>query len=371
MSWAAVVGGVIAAGGAAYSADQQRKSANRAAQAGSTTTQEVAPELKPLAEFVANRGEELGNLEYSPYPYETVADFNPYQLGAFDMIAGRAMQPSGLLGGAEDMIGFTQGGGFLGPQNVMGFNPFAGAMTNVGSNPYAGSNPYLENMIDQAQGDVVRNYNTAVAPQLAAAGLRSGSFGNSGLQEIENQTRSDLAKQLGNISTNIRGADFSAQQGLAENALNRSVGAQQADFGRNAGLFQGAFDSERNRMMGASGMAPNIYQAGYMPGQMLQGVGATMQQQNQNYLNSWQDQWNQSQEWPFKTYDAAMAPFGRALGGSTTTTGQAGPQTSPLAAGIGGAMLGYQAFKGWNPPAPAPAPAPTTFNYGIDYGTIN
>ena len=62
-----------------------------------------------------------------------------------------------------------------------------------------------------------------------------------------------------------------------------------------------------------------------------------MQQQGQNTLNSWFNQFQEAQNWPFKTYDAMMAPFGRNIGSQSTTSGPAG---NPVAGLMGGAMMG-------------------------------
>jgi hypothetical protein len=49
------------------------------------------------------------------------------------------------------------------------------------ANPYLGTNnPYLQQNVNAAQGDIIRNYNTSAQPAYNAAMVRSGSFGNAG-----------------------------------------------------------------------------------------------------------------------------------------------------------------------------------------------
>jgi hypothetical protein len=74
----------------------------------------------------------------------------------------------------------------------------------------------------------------------------------------------------------------------------------------------------------------------------MMGIGGTMQQQQQNVLDKQYGQFQDAQQWPFKTYDAMMAPFGRASGGSTTTTGPSGNTAAGL---FGGAMMGNQLWQ--------------------------
>jgi hypothetical protein len=273
MSWAAVAGAAV--GGVM---------SNMGGSDSQTVQNSVPPEFSGLASQVAQRGSEIGNMPFNPYPYSQVADFNPYQFMGFDMGANQAMNGQ-LPGQAQDLMGQTLGGGFL------------------------NNNPYLNQAIDQTLGDVTNQFNTTVAPTMAAQAMKSGSFGNTGFQEMEQNSRNQLADRLGGISNNMR---------------------------------MGAYEAERGRQMGAMQMAPNINMMGYQPAEYLQGIGSTMQQQGQNELNSWYNQFQQAQEWPFKTFDAMMAPFGRNIGSQTTQTGPAG---NPVSGMMGGAMMGNK-FQG-------------------------
>lgn len=283
---------------------------------GSTQTNSVPPEFSNLASMWAQRAQQMGDLPFQPYPYSQVADFNPLQYQGFDMGVQNAMN-SQIPGAASSNL-----------QQIIGgqANPYMGQ-----ANPYAGSNPYLENTINSTLGDVTKQFNQNIVPTEIARGLQSGSFGNSGLQERQDQNRYDLSKSLGNIASEMRMQDYTQQQGLAENALNR-----------NASLFQ---QGQQNRLQGL-GMAPSIDALGYQPAQYLQGVGGTLQQQGQNELNSWYDQFKQSQQWPFQTYSAMGAPFGANIG-SVQTSSQQG---SPVAGLFGGAMLGNQIGKAFTTP---------------------
>jgi hypothetical protein len=250
----------------------------------STMQNSVPPEFSGLAGQVANRGMEIGNMPFNPYPYSQVADFNPYQFQGFDMGANQAMN-SQLPGQAGGLLGQTLGGDFL------------------------NNNPYLNQAIDRTLGDVTNQFNTTVAPSMAATAQKSGSFGNTGYAEMEQNQRNQLADRLGGISGNMR---------------------------------MGAYEAERGRQMGALQMSPQINSLQYQPAEYLQGIGSTMQQQGQNELNSWYNQFQQAQECPFKTFDAMMAPFGRNIGSQTTSTGPAG---NPVAGMMGGAMMGNK-FQG-------------------------
>jgi hypothetical protein len=235
-----------------------------------TSTQQVPPELQPLLGAVGSRGMEMGNLPFSPLPFNPVAGFNPYQFAGFDMTANRAMAPNALLQNAESNLADTLGGKFL------------------------DGNPYVDNMVtqnmDEWQG------------RLGSQGLGSGSFGNANLTQ-------------------------SVTQG-AQNAANA--------------LRYQNYDAERGRQMQGLGMAPSIYGMGYMPAQQMLGIGGTMQQQGQNQLNAAQNEFMRSVQWPFQTWEAMLAPFGRNMGGTTTQSQSGGNVASGL---LGGALAGGQL---WN-----------------------
>lgn len=277
---------------------------------GTTQTQGVAPEFQPLANAVSQRGMEIGNMGYTPYQGNLVAGFNPYQYAGFDMAAQRAMRSGGLNQQAESSLGQTLGGNYLGS-----------------GNPYAGANPYLEQNIQNTLGDVAKTYNQTVAPTMAATAYKSGSFGNAGQAEMEAASRDQLQRNMGRISGDMRMQDYGRQQDM--------------------------WQQERNRMMQGLSMAPSIYGLGYAPSQYLQGIGGAMQAQGQKYLDADYSQFQQAQQWPFKTYDAMLAPFStRAVGSSTTES------SSPWAAALGGAMIGQRL---WGAPSPTRAttyPAP-------------
>lgn len=142
-----------------------------------------------------------------------------------------------------------QGVGPIG-QNA-GQNPYIGGTSgqaSAGTNPFAGfNNPYTTQAIDNASQDAIRNYNTFTAPQRDAQMVRSGSFGNSGVQQMQLEDQSNLQRNLGSIATNARMQDLAAQQQMGEGAANRQTGVSTFNVGANAndltrnllGTFQG------------------------------------------------------------------------------------------------------------------------------------
>lgn len=228
-----------------------------------TTTNSVPPQFANLASGVGQRGVDLLNQPYTPYGYNRVSDFSPYQFAGFDMAADRAMNGNGVPQQAEAALGGVLSGAqapqttnpymgassspgaanpYAGAMSSSGSNPWEGKTTSVGSNPYAGANPFLEKNIQNTLGDMTRSYNQNVAPTMAANAFQSGSFGNAGQQEMENTSRDMLQRNLGRTSGDMRMQDYGMQQGLAESDINRRMSAQQTDYARSAGLAEGGLN---------------------------------------------------------------------------------------------------------------------------------
>jgi hypothetical protein len=246
---------------------------------GSETTSTGVPEwVKPYAESFMQRSQQVANLPYQAYGGQTVAQMNPYQTAGLDAAAARAMQGSPVNDAASSELQKTLGGGYL------------------------NNNPYMDSLVNQAQGDVIRNYQTAIMPQLDALDARSGSFGNSGAQHVMGESRYQLGDTLGKISTNLRGNDYAA---------------------------------ERNRMQGAIGMAPTIANQDYIDASALMGAGAAYHQQEQANLSDAYSRFQEARNYP----KDQLATLGQGLGmnfGSQTT----GPGANKTGGALGGAAAG-------------------------------
>jgi len=315
--------------------------------------QEVPPQLQPLLGYVGQRGWQMGEMPFQPLPFNPTADFNPYQYAGFDMTADRALNGGQTLGMAESGLQGILGGGAMNPymNQFSGRNPYQGMttpQTQAGSNPLANSNPYVDRMVNRTLDDLQGRFGTN--------SMSGGSVGNANLTRVGMEGMADAANRL-------RYGDFTNQQQLMESQANRNQGMNQfntqnyiGDLNRNANLYQqdvgnwmndinrnaGMYQQGIGNMMSAIGQAPQTYASGFMPSQMMQQIGSTMQQQNQNQLNAGMNEFNRAQQHPYQTWNAMLQPFGQSTGGVNTTTG---PSTSPAAGLLGGALAGGQL---WN-----------------------
>lgn len=123
-------------------------------------------------------------MPYQQYPGQLTADLNGNQYLAEQWAqqgsAGALPTQAGQTNALQNVIG--------GQFNVSpSANPWMGATTQVGSNPYMGQNPQLQSMINQANTNLTNAYNTSVAPQLAAQFAQGGAFGGSAYnQQVQN-----------------------------------------------------------------------------------------------------------------------------------------------------------------------------------------
>ncbi len=107
----------------------------------------------------------------------------------------------------------------------------------LGTNPYSGANPYLGQSMDNVSRRMTDAYKNGTAAQTMGQFAQAGAFGGSAHQQFAESQNRAFADSLGQTLGNMQMQDYTTQQGLAENQLNRNL--QQ---------FQG----ERSNMMNAS-----------------------------------------------------------------------------------------------------------------------
>lgn len=184
------------------------------------------------------------------------------------------------------------------------------------TNPYLGvDNPYLTDKINQAQGDLVRNFNLVTQPAYNSAMIRSGSFGNSGVDEMNRNAQRDLQANLGRISTDMRGADYNNQQNMYR---------WDQEFGRN--LYNDAYGQQQQDLQTQIGLLDRVQAYNNQDINNANAIQNTP-------LNYWQQFSNQA----------------NAIGQGYGTTNQAinGGGTNPWVTALGGAQLGQALWKGW------------------------
>lgn len=195
-----------------------------------TQTQSSEPPgfVKP---FITGEGDESGagllprTLALSEQPFEAlpgaderIAPINPLERQGLDALAA--------LGGTEAAeISSAR-------QNLLG---------TFGETP--GQEPFVDDLVRTAQGDITDQFNLNVAPQIASLARASGSFGNTGVGQADNAQRFSLARALGDVESQIRAPFAQQTRQLQQQAVPLALQTSQVPFQNAQALLQaGGFE---------------------------------------------------------------------------------------------------------------------------------
>lgn len=232
---------------------------------------------------------------------------------------GNGLGDNGYIGQApagyeNGYMGQTTAGydnGYMGDTTTQASNQYLGNVT-PGTNAMLGqNNPHLAAAIQNTQQSMADEFLNTVSPQLQAAQVSQGAFGNTGLQQQQNKAMSDLMSNMGQASNDMRMQDYNLQAQLGESDLNRrlkasttqaqlggelsqfNAGLEQRDLGRNAGLAQdqGQFNSTLSqRDLGRNSQLAQ--DQGQFNADLNQNNWITNLQGTENQLNRKQNAWN-------------------------------------------------------------------------------
>lgn len=250
-----------------------------------TTQNQPLPWVTPYLQDYMSRAQDVANVPYQQSPGNYVGPNQTLQT-AWQATANRALQGSPVQSAANQQLTNTINGGFL------------------------NGNPYLDQTISNAQGDLVRSWNTVAKPQWDKAMQQSGSFGNTGVMEYQQNAQNDFMRNLARIGTDMRFGNYTNERQMQQNAL---------------------------------AMAPQFAQQDWMNLNALSGVGQQQQAFQQQAQNQNQQWWQEAQQYPQQRLDA----YGRALGatGGSGTQTQTAPDPSTASQVVGGALSGAALWK--------------------------
>lgn len=367
-----------------------------------TTVQELSPEQRRLLEPVIPVAEEFVRNPPQQFPGTAIAGLTPLQQQAQQMTlqAAQGMLPitqqlpqqlqginqgfanvtnqvgptvqqqsNQTLGNLYGNFGNIQGGAQQTAAGVGGALAAGQAANQPGLNfltsgQVFGANPYLQAATEAAIRPYIQNFQQQVLPSIASQGVASGGFGGTRQGIAEGLAGQELARQAGDITTNM------ANQGYAQglNAFQQGLGLQQQQTGQQvqgilgAGGLQnqaaqqvmqgilgggqlqqaGTLGAAGTQLQGLGGMMSglgqtgNILGQGLLPAQLVAGVGEQQQGAQQAYLSEQVQRYLNEQLIPFSVaQDVAAMAFGVPAGTTRTTT-----------SGGGGGMGGMQAIQG-------------------------
>jgi hypothetical protein len=206
------------------------------------------------------------------------------------------------------------------------FESSLGQIGRTATGGFLNANPFQEQMIQAATRPLEQAFSQQVLPGISSLYSKSGRLGSGAMERALGTASEGFGRALGDVTSNIAGAQFQQERGLM----------QQAQLGQ-AALAQAA---------------PSIYGQQFLPSQTLQQVGAQqeaiagmpLQEEMARFQFGQQLPYQQLQGYLSSVYGSPMGSYG------TQTTQQplyqnrtTGALSGALAGGLGGYALG-QAF---------------------------
>jgi len=313
----------------------------------STTIQEnqygFAPELAPYGQRMLGQAAALTDFDDNPYMSymgDRVAQFSPLQQMSYNNAA--LMQGSGQLKDATATAGLAS----LGALNTgYTYNPYASKSFQDPAVAVNAMNPYQQNVTDIQLREAQRQADIASTGRQADQ-VGKGAFGGSRAAIMDAEAARNLALQKGDIQAQGLNTaygqaqqQFNAEQQARQNAAQ--LNAQQGQFGAGLGL-QGM----QTALTGAStlgNLGNTQYNQNMGINQMQNQLGAQQQQQVQSDLNNKYQDFQGSQNYPYKQIGFMSdilrgAPTTNA--GSTMYNYQAPPSMLSQIGGLGVSALG-------------------------------
>lgn len=232
-----------------------------------TSTTKLPSWAEPYAHSAIKWSRREAMKPFNAFEGQRFADLNADQMQGLDMTRQRALAGSPVMNEANRNLEATLRGDYLSPD----------------------SNPYLQNTVNQALGDVTSKVNSQFA---------GNNYGGTAHQEW-----------LG--------------RNLAETALP---------------IYNQNYQQERGRQMQANLFAPQAAQSDYADLQALLGVGDVLQGQEQQGLDFGYQQFQQEQAYPQQQLDAYLRAIYGYPGSETTAPNPY--QSNKAASAIGGAAAG-------------------------------
>ena len=317
------------------------------ADATSTQIQEnqygFAPQLAPYGEDLLGQASALTDLEANPYMQymgDRVAQFSPLQQMSYDNAALMQSQPQ-----LQDATA-TAGLASLGALNTgYTYNPYASKSFQDPAVAVNAMNPYMQNVVEIQQREAQRQANIASTGRQADQ-VSKGAFGGSRAAIMDAEAARNLALQKGDIQAQ----GLNTAYGQAQNQFNTeqqarqaaaNLNAQQGQYGAGLGL-QGI----QTALTGANtlGNLGNMqYSQNMGINEMQNRLGAQQQQQVQTGLNNEYQDFQSSQNYPYKQLGFMSdilrgAPTTNA--GSTMYNYQAPPSLMSQIGGLGASAIG-------------------------------
>jgi len=168
-----------------------------------------------------------------------------------------------------------------------GSNPATALLQGTAKGDYLNSNPYLDQMVQNANSSLVKDFNTNIAPGIDSQFAKAGRSGSGAFASVRNTAESTLADAMAKNASDIYGQNYANER------------QNQLDASKSIG---GLYDSNAQNAISATGLLGNLSQgqqdsrnsaaSSLMSGQQgqaglqLQGAGMAGDQRANDYYDA-------------------------------------------------------------------------------------
>ena len=289
-----------------------------------TTTTKLPDWYDTAAQSAIATARQAANNLAMPYQQNTVAGIDPITANAVNLTGQNVGSSNAAFQSAQQ-----------GATGVMGYDPTmidGGSFLNMNVGQYM--NPYIQNVEDRALANMDRAYRNNLNT-IGDAATHAHAFGGSRQGVAEGVAAAENARQMGDLSAQLRQSGYDNATNLMGQDLQRAYGAAQSN--QNAGL-QGA----QVNLAGANSLGSLAAQQQQEYLRSLQSAisaGQINQQQAQALLTQAQDQYNLMRQYPTEQLNIMLS----ALGGTqvpTSSTTKTPTSGNFLTGAAGGALAG-------------------------------
>lgn len=277
-----------------------------------TNVTELPEWYETAAQGAISQANTAANNLAQPYRGNTVAGLDPMQTQAINLTG----QNIGSTNPAFQQAGQRAG-------QVAGYTPGSFLQGNIG----AYMNPYLQNVEQAALGNLDQAYKQTLNT-IGDRAINAKAFGGSRQGVAEGVAASETARQMGDLSAQLRAQGYGQAAGMMQSDMDRALQGQQLN-------------------LQAAGMQGDLASAGQ--GAYLQSIqsalsaGALNQAQAQALLDQAENQYNAMRNVPLEQLNIKLA----ALGGTQVPTSSTQTSRTPtsgnfLTGAAGGALAGMQ-----------------------------
>lgn len=306
---------------------------------------------------------EAGRLAATPrhfFPGNTYVGFSPQSEAALGLTQQRALGGSPYEAAMGNYLAQAMGHGQIdlsrsalsAQQMQRGINTGQDALQQTAGGGMLGSNPYLDQQFGAASDALTRQYEQSVMPGINATFGGGGRTGSGAHQQAMANSQQALGNQLGNMGAQIYGGAYESERDRQMGAASTLQDVGLGGIGALGDMYSG-IDQSRAR---AGALAPTMAGLEYGNIDRLAGVGQAVSGQQRDILQDQMNRFSFYQDTPYnnlnwyanlvggqnyggmQSVDSGTNRFGTALGGAMAGAGVGsafGPWGTGIGAGIG------------------------------------